>query len=90
MATRKNTRIDQKTRDKIKASQIINRLTKHVNNEDPETEVMSQSQIKAAEILLKKVLPDLKQIDIDGEVEHSGGIEITWVNGHAKAIPCDQ
>ncbi len=90
MAERKNTRIDQKTRDKIKASQIINRLTKHVNNEDADIEVMSASQIKAAEILLKKILPDLKQIDIDGQVEHSGGIEITWVNGNAKAVPCSQ
>jgi hypothetical protein len=56
----------QEWRDKIRASQLINRLNDHGDG----LVEMSPSQIKVAEILLKKVLPDLKQ------VEHSGGMDI--------------
>jgi hypothetical protein len=57
MAARKTfTRIDQKTRDKIQCSQLINRLNKHALSDE---EIMTASQIRAAEILLKKKLPDL-------------------------------
>lgn len=28
--------------------------------------------------LIAKYLPDLKSIDIEGDIEHSGGITITW------------
>ena len=63
MAVRKNLSQAAKTREKIQTSQLINRLTDHVLN-DLE---LSSSQIKAIEILLKKTLPDLKQIEITGE-----------------------
>lgn len=64
MATRKNTRIDQKSREKIQASQLINRLNKHALSDE---EIMTSSQIRAAEILLKKTLPDLTNIDFKDE-----------------------
>lgn len=64
MAARKNTRIDQKSRDKIQASQIINRLTKHALSDE---EIMTSSQVRASEILLKKILPDLSNIDFKDE-----------------------
>jgi len=66
MAARKN-RIqhDENTRKKIQASQLINRLTNHILAEDDE---MSQSQVNAALGLLKKTLPDLKQVDLSGEL----------------------
>lgn len=73
MAARHKTRIDEKTREKIKASQILNRLNKHILNEDTEKEVMSASQVNAALGVLKKILPDLKA------VEHSGEISIPQV-----------
>ena len=63
MAARKNLSQAAKTREKIQTSQLINRLTDHVLNELE----LSASQIKAIEILLKKTLPDLKQIEITGE-----------------------
>jgi len=67
MAARKN-RIqhDENTRKKIQASQLINRLTNHILAEDDE---MSQSQVNAALGLLKKTLPDLKQVDLSGELD---------------------
>lgn len=70
MATRKNTRIDQKTRDKIQASQLINRLQKHI---DAEQELMTPSQVTAALGLLKKTCPDLKSVEL------SGGLETTVI-----------
>jgi hypothetical protein len=39
---------------------------------------MSTSQVNAALGLLKKTLPDLKQVDLQGDIEHSGGFTISW------------
>ena len=66
MAARKN-RIqhDENTRKKIQASQLINRLTNHALG----SEEMENSQVRAAEILLKKILPDLSNVDFQGEVD---------------------
>lgn len=49
-------------RAKIQASQLVNRLTNHVLGKAE----MSATQVRAAEVLLKKSLPDLST------VEHSG------------------
>ena len=59
MPKRHNLNQTQRTRDKIAASQLINRLEKHVL-EDLE---MSATQIQAAKILLGKVIPDVKQVE---------------------------
>lgn len=64
MAIRKNTRLDQKSRDKIQASQLVNRLNKHALSDE---EIMTSSQIRAAEILLKKILPDLSNMEFKDE-----------------------
>ena len=62
MAARKNRiAIDENTRKKIQASQLINKLTNHVLND---TE-MTATQVNAALGLLKKTLPDLKVQEID-------------------------
>lgn len=50
-------------RAKIQASQLINRLSDHALK-DLE---LSQTQIKAIEILLRKSLPDLSSIELTGE-----------------------
>lgn len=57
MPTRRIAR-DDNTREKIRTAQLINRLQKHV---DGDVE-LSQSQIRAIEILLKKSLPDLSAV----------------------------
>ena len=51
---------DERTRAKIQTSQIINQLIKHVNGDVD----MQNTQIRAAEILLKKTLPDLSAMAI--------------------------
>ena len=58
-------RHDEETRAKIQASQLINRLQSHVF-EDVE---ISATQMKAIEILLRKSLPDLTSVTIDGDLE---------------------
>lgn len=53
-------------RSKIQASQLINRLTDHAFGEIE----LSQSQIKAIEILLKKRLPDLSAVEHSGDADN--------------------
>ncbi len=55
----------QKARDRITGSKIITRLMKHVNGEID----MSPTQVRAASILLNKVLPDLRTIEVDIHTE---------------------
>jgi len=62
----------QAWRDAIATTQIINRLNGFALGAglEPRTKKpieMTPAQIKAAEILLKKTLPDLKQIEHTGE-----------------------
>src|SRR5678809_1386586 len=62
-------RHDDETRAKIKVSQLANRLTNHALG----VIELSQTQVRAIEILLRKVLPDLAAI------EHSGDVETSYV-----------
>jgi hypothetical protein len=66
-------------RQKIQTGAILTRINKHTLKEDGD--LMTPSQVKAAEILLRKVLPDLKAMELTGE---GGGpiqanVEVTFV-----------
>ena len=62
MAARiKKIRDDENTRLKIKAAQLINRLTNHANGEIE----LTSTQVRSIEILLRKILPDLSDIKMD-------------------------
>lgn len=63
MAPRKQLWHPDEVKQKIQASQLINRLTSHALSDVP---IMDASQVTAAVKLLGKVVPDLKA------VEHSG------------------
>lgn len=52
------------TRQKIQASMLINRLTDHVTGKVD----LSATQIRAAEILLNKSLPNLTSVDLTGDI----------------------
>lgn len=61
MASRvRKIRHDDETRAKIKTSQLINRLYGHAVGEIE----MTPTQVRAAEVLLKKTLPDLTAAEI--------------------------
>lgn len=66
MAARLNPHHSEMVRSKIQASQLINRLQDHVFG----TVEMTPTQLKAAEVLLKKSLPDLQALNISGEMTH--------------------
>lgn len=57
---------EQKTRAKIQASQIVNRLISFVKGEV----VLEPAQVTAAVHLMKKVLPDVSYVEHAGEVSH--------------------
>jgi hypothetical protein len=66
VAARLNRRHQDMVRDKIQANQLINRLESHALGEVE----LSQTQIKAIEILLKKTLPDLSAVEHTGDEEN--------------------
>jgi hypothetical protein len=74
MAARKHLSHDTKTRDKIRTSQLINRLEKFVLSETEQGAevVLSPAQVTAALGLMKKTLPDLAQVD--GSLDHKGQV----------------
>jgi len=66
---------DENTRNKIRTTHLIKRLDNHIHADE---DLLSPSQVAAALGLLKKTLPDLKAVELQGEVEHKGGLTITW------------
>lgn len=59
-------------RERIQTGALINRLQKNaqgelLNSHTKEPIEMTAGQIKSAEILLKKTLPDLKAVEISGD-----------------------
>lgn len=76
MAARKKLMHTDKTRERIKTSMLINRLTSFVEG----SVELSPAQVTAALGLMKKTLPDLTSVD--GTLEHTGKdggpIELTW------------
>lgn len=74
MAARISKKLTDEWRAKIKTSMLINRLNDNALGE-LETE-MTTGQIRSAEILLKKTLPDLTSAD--DALENSGAITFTW------------
>ena len=73
MAIRKHLSHDAKTRDKIRTSQLINRLEKFILSENDESNgskvELSPAQVTAALGLIKKTLPDLASLSLDAKVE---------------------
>lgn len=66
MAVRKQLSHDTRTREKIRTSQLINRLESHAFG-DAE---LTPTQVKAIEVLLRKTLPDLAAIQHSGDSEN--------------------
>jgi len=66
-ATKRNAMVHEEARRKIKISQLVNRLTNHVLGKVE----MSSTQVTAASVLLKKVLPDLTSTELTGDVNHN-------------------
>src|SRR5262245_2351429 len=66
MAKRKTLSHPDHVRQKIRATQLINRLMALIDGKIPQ----SSSQVRSSGILLKKVVPDSAQTHIAGGVQH--------------------
>ena len=92
MAKRKQLFHPDTVKEKIKASQLINRLQNHAlfvddpKNEDNESvkrqTVMSDSQVRAAFGLLDKTVPSLKAVEMTGK--DGGPIQTEEIGGASK------
>lgn len=60
-------------RQRISTGMILSRLTKHVRGEIE----LTATQVRAAEILLKKALPDLASVEHKGTFEHRNVRDLT-------------
>lgn len=80
MAARLNPRHDAMTRTKIKTSQLVNRLMQIAMGEV----TVDQVQLRAIEIALRKTLPDLSTITLQGD-EKGGPIQFAW-QGEAPTL----
>lgn len=56
---------EEKTKDLIRASQLLNRLNSFVNGEIE----LSPAQVNAAKIVIGKAIPDLRAIEHSGEIK---------------------
>lgn len=85
---------DAKTREKIRTSQLLNRLHAYALNEnDPQNGKpvkLDNGQIKAIEILLRKSMPDLQSIEGDFNVTNSHEDALSRMEQAAnEEAPCD-
>lgn len=74
MAARKQLFHPDVVRKKIQASQLINRLKDHVMSPH---DLMTSNQVQAANILLRKAIPDLSAVEYKGEDGGPMDIRIT-------------
>lgn len=77
MAARMRKSHQDDVRTKIQTSQLINRLTNHAFGELE----LNATQLRAIEILLKKSLPDLSQVEMKGEVDVGLTVQIVRMGG---------
>ena len=59
------TKHDDRTKERIRASFLLNRLSSHASGEIE----MSSTQINAAKIVIGKIVPDLKAVEHTGELK---------------------
>lgn len=82
MAARKRkTQLTESWKEKIRTSMLINRLNNHIF----EDEELSSSQLRAIEILLKKVAPDLKAVEVSTDEDTLDAI-YGWADNDTTSI----
>ena len=75
MAARKiHTTLRDDWKARIQASHIINKLVKHLDGDKE----LTLSQIKVAEILLRKVVPDLARQELTGDKDQPVAMVLKW------------
>jgi hypothetical protein len=82
MAARIRTKHQDEVRAKIQASQLVNVLQNHALGL---TEELSASRLKAIEILLRKSIPDLSQVQAEHTGPDGGPIQVV-ASSHDEAL----
>lgn len=84
MAARLNKLHTEEIRTKIQTSQLLNVLQDHALSADKE---ISNSRMKAIEILLRKTLPDLSAVTISGDADSplNASLTVTFVKPSGAA-----
>lgn len=70
--TKRNAMNIEEARLKIQTTQLINRLHGHGLGEVE----LSQTQVRAIEILLRKSIPDLQSISLSGDAENPVAVSV--------------
>mgnify|MGYP003325332733 FL=1 len=70
--TKRNAMLIEEAREKIKTTQLINRLQNHGLGKVE----MTQTQVRAVEVLLRKAVPDLSSVQLTGK--DGGAIVVSW------------
>lgn len=84
MAARKHQAHHSAVRERIKVSQLLNRLQKNALGElDPP---LTRDQIKCIEVLLAKAIPDLKAVEHSGPDGGPIKTEFSWATSAAEAV----
>jgi uncharacterized protein YjiS (DUF1127 family) len=84
MAARLRKTHQEDVRSKIQASQLINRLTDHALGDVG----LSPTQVRAIEILLKKILPDLQSVELTGDADNPVAVtSISLIDGNGNDSP---
>lgn len=73
-ATKRNSMLIEEAREKIKTTQLINRLQDHGLG----TVELSTTQVQAINILLKKRVPDLSSMTVQGD-DDGGPVKVSQV-----------
>ena len=73
MAARLNRRHQDDVRKKIQSNRILEELTKHVDGKRE----MTSTQVRAAEILLNKSIPNLQSTEVTATVEYAEPRELS-------------
>ncbi len=91
-----NARQQEQTRAAIRTTQLVKRLQAFALGEDGdqgEKVELSQARLRAIEILLKKVLPDLSAVEMSAEVRQTIFPEPMsaddWIKKHGVAASAD-
>ena len=85
MAARKNLTQLAQTREKIRTSMLINRLVNHALGKCD----MTPSQVRAARLVLRKTLPDLKPVKVGYEAAPSYVDAIHEANSRREILDRD-
>lgn len=84
MAKRKQLWHPDEVRQKIQASQLINRLMDHINSDKP---ILDGSQVTAACKLLNKAIPDLSSTTIAGDSDSPLQVIVRQFSGDQGGTP---